>query len=147
MGGFGTFVEVGTASSSHSFQNLKKASNKNSVLVIHAKFPPYGSGDPFALSKDGKSILQRCMNQFALTVPRIAALKGVIRPEDVNRFAESIILFNTHCFFEESNCCSGKTEFSCPNGVAWRDKTIKLSSNYTLVSLPRTSRILLLQKI
>ena len=46
MGEFETFVEVGTASSNHSFQNLKKASNN--VLVIYANFPPFGSGDPFA---------------------------------------------------------------------------------------------------
>ena len=119
MGGLGTFVEAGTASSNISFQNLKKADRN--VIVAHANFPPHGSSNPFALSKDGKSLKKPCLHQFLLTVPRIAAAEGKIRPPDVNLIAERTILIDTHCFFADSNCCSSANKFPCPNGVARRD--------------------------
>ena len=59
MEGYKTFLEVGTACSDYSFSLLgleKELSKNNPLIVIHANFPPHGSGDPFAFSKDRKSL-------------------------------------------------------------------------------------------
>ena len=77
MGGFKTFLEVGTGCINFSFETLKELSNNNPVIVTHANFPPHGAGDSFALRKDGKSFSQPWANSFAFTMPRNAAFNGV----------------------------------------------------------------------
>ena len=57
-----------------------------------------------------------------------------IRQGHVSRFAESLILVNRRCFFAYPNCCSGKTKFPCPKGVARQDYKIILELYACLVT-------------